>query len=543
MADAPEVALSPPLSGQPKAGAPDPARASLSRRTAIGAGWLVAFRMFTRTLGVISTLVLARVLIPADFGLVAMATTFSAAVDSLSQIGVQDALLRRPEDDRSLFDTAFTLQLLRSLVTGSIIALSSTLVAHWFNEPRLVPVLLVLAVLAAANGFENVGIVEFRRSLRYDNQFVLQAIPRIASVATTIATAFILRSYWALLCGTFVWVILRLVTSYTLHPYRPKLSLHNWRSLAGFSFWLWLTSLATLVWDRCDPFILGPALGTAQLGVYLLAFEVATLPLTELVQPAADVLFAGFSAANKEGTNPIALALSVATTLLLIVAPMAIGISAGAGYVVAALLGAKWQAAQPLIYTLGFICIFSPFPWVCTSALMAKGFVRSNFLANLMSSTTKVTVLVLVTMLTGTLAHIALAEVVVMALEAAIFAALLSRSGFVGARDIAGPILRILLASAAAIIAAWSTGLAWHPIQMTTLPALSHGALLAAVVMSVFAAVDLGCWFAVGKPEGPEARLIGVGSGFANSMFGLKVLRRFSLPSFGSRRRNTSTTP
>ncbi len=533
MADAPEVELSPPLSGQPKVGAPDPARASLSRRTAVGAGWLVAFRMFTRTLGVISTLVLARVLIPADFGLVAMATTFSAAVDSLSQIGVQDALLRRPEDDRSLFDTAFTLQVLRALVTGSIIALSSTVVAHWFNEPRLVPVLLVLAAISAANGLENVGIVEFRRSLRYHNQFTLQAVPRLAGVCTTISMAFVLRSYWALLCGMTVSTAVRLITSYALHPFRPKLAIADWRKLAGFSFWLWLTSLACLVWDRCDPFILGPVVGTAQLGVYLLAFEVATLPLTELVQPAADVLFAGFSAANKEGTNPVALALSVAMTLLLVVAPMAIGISAGAGYVVAAMLGAKWQAAQPLIYVLAFISVFSPFPWVCTSAMMAKGFVRSNFVANVIASSTKVTILTLVTALSGTLAHIAFAAVAVMGLEATIFVAALSRSGFVGFHKVAGPLLRIVVASVAALAVARVTGLAWQPIQMATAPALFYGSILGALIAGVFVAVDLGCWFAAGRPDGPESRLIDVGAGFLRPLGGrllpAKVLKRFQL--------------
>ena len=58
----------------------------------------------------ISTLILARVLVPSDFGIVAMATTFSDIIDSLSQIGVQDALVRRADNNRDLFDTAFTLQ-------------------------------------------------------------------------------------------------------------------------------------------------------------------------------------------------------------------------------------------------------------------------------------------------------------------------------------------------------------------------------------------------------------------------------------------------
>ncbi len=502
-------------------GSTQPAAArSISQRTAIGAGWLVAFRMFTRTLGVISTLVLARLLVPSDFGLVAMATTFSAAVDALSQIGVQDALLRRPEDDRSLFDTAFTLQMLRALVTGCIIALSAVGVGRWFHEPRLVPVLLVLAVVSVGNGFENVGIVEFRRSLLYHNQFVLQAVPRIAGVVTTITMAFVLRSYWALLCGQCVGAAVRVATSYSLHPYRPRLALADWRKLAGFSFWLWLTSLACLVWDRCDPFILGPVLGTAQLGLYLLAVEVATLPTTELVQPAADVLFAGFSAAHKEGTDTIALALSVATTLLLIVAPMAIGISAGAGYVVDALLGAKWQAAQPLIYVLAFLCLFSPFSWIGSSALMARGFVRSNFVANLAASAMKVVILTAVVATTGTIMHMAVASVVIIVLEAGIFVGVLAHSGFVNFRAVRAAWLRIIAAGAAALVAAGYTGLAWQPVQSATLPALLSGAALGMVVISVFAAADYAAWYVMGQPEGPETRLVGIARGVVSPLSG-----------------------
>ena len=70
---------------------------SVTHRTIVGAGWMVGFRVFTRVAGLGSTLVLARLLVPADFGLLAMATTFSAAVEALSVLGIQDALVRDQE--------------------------------------------------------------------------------------------------------------------------------------------------------------------------------------------------------------------------------------------------------------------------------------------------------------------------------------------------------------------------------------------------------------------------------------------------------------
>src|SRR5439155_13336633 len=109
--------------------------------------------------GLLSTLVLARLLVPDDFGLVAIACGFIAAVDALSSIGVQDALIREPVVDRDLYNTAFTMGLIRGAVTAGLIALAAWPVGEFFAEPRLTPVLLALAVGTLAGAFENIGIV------------------------------------------------------------------------------------------------------------------------------------------------------------------------------------------------------------------------------------------------------------------------------------------------------------------------------------------------------------------------------------------------
>ena len=153
---------------------------SLIRQTAIGATWMMAWRMVTRFLGLASTLVLARVLMPADFGLVAMATTFGAAVEALSQLGLQDALVRHRDGER-LMDTGFTLQLGRGLATGVVVAASAPAAAWWFTEPRLIPILMILAATSVVAGAENIGIIVFRRDMRFDKQFALLSGAAIAA--------------------------------------------------------------------------------------------------------------------------------------------------------------------------------------------------------------------------------------------------------------------------------------------------------------------------------------------------------------------------
>ncbi len=290
---------------------------------------MVAWRALTRSLGFLSTLALARLLIPADFGLVAMASAFAGAIDSISQLRVEDVLLRRPEEDTRLHDAAFTLQLLRAVLTGGIIAAAAPLAAAWFTEPRLQPVLLVLAGLSVVSGLVNIGPVEFRRTLRYGMQIRLMAVPRLLQVVSTVAAAWLTHSYWALLIGIGVTTVSRVVMSYVIHPYRPRLSLAGWRELAGFSFWLWAGSLASLVWDRATTFIIGPAFGAVGLGVFQVSQDVAVLPVTELVAPASEVLLATLSLVERTGARAADKALLVIAPLVMVVTPLVISLVRG----------------------------------------------------------------------------------------------------------------------------------------------------------------------------------------------------------------------
>ena len=481
---------------------------SLASKTFAGASWMIAWRIVTRSLGLLSTLVLARILLPADFGIIAMASTFSAAVDSLSQLGLQDALVRRRGRAADLFDTAFTLQIGRACLTALIIAAGAPAAAAWFGEPRLIPVLLVVAAGSLIGGAENIGIVDFRRDMRFRVQFRLATVPRLIQVACTVTLALALHSYWALLGGILVGKVARVAMTWRLHPYRPRIGLAGWRELAGFSFWTWATTLATLVWDRCDPFVLGPAIGAAQLGVYLVAVELGTLPVSELVEPISAALFNSFATAQHSGTSSTRLAPLVAVSLFIGIFPLVIGISAAAGYVVAALLGPHWTAAQPIVAVATWLCLFSAFSYVGTNVLVANGFVRRNFIANVFASIAKLAVLVTTVALTHDLALIALATAICVGIESSLFFSLLWGTGGIDMRGMLGGMLRAMLAGAASVALLMVTGLGWHPVAMPVLPAVLIGAAVGLLGIACFGTVLLLLWLLAGRPPGPETSML-----------------------------------
>lgn len=481
----------------------DPAT-PLVKRVAVGTAWLVAARLASRTLGLLSTLVVARILVPADFGLVAMAMAFSQSVDALSTAGLPDALVRHQTTERDLYDTAFTMQAIRGLLTGAIIAAASPFAGTFLGDPRLTPVLLVLATLAALGGFENVGIVAFRRDFQWGREFALRIFPRAAQVATAIVAGLLLRDYWALVIAITVAKLLRIVATYVVHPHRPRLMLRRWRELIGFSVWNWATNVAAIAWQRSDAFIIAPALGDAVFGLYVIAWEIGVLPVTELIEPTAAALFPGFAEARRQG-KPDALApTDVMVVLLLLMAPMAVFVSASSGPLVAVLLGARWLQAQPLVSIAAINCIVAPVAWVAGSMALASGRMARQFAIVAASSVVRVVMLVLAVR-THDLAFVTWVSVASMAFEATSFALVLSAAGELRPRQALGAVTRIGLAAAAAAVAARASGWGWQDLAVADpLPAFLEGVRIGALVAAVFAAVLWVLWRAVGAPYGPE---------------------------------------
>ena len=378
----------------------------------------------------------------------------------------------------------------------------------WFGEPRLAPILYVLAGSSLLGGVENIGLVEFRRMMRFDMQFKLLLTARLVQIATTVPLALLLRSYWALLFGIVASQAARVVMSYVLHPFRPRLRISGWRELAGFSFWTWAAASASVVWDRADPFVLGPVIGSAQLGLYLIAADLAILPVTEIISPVADALFAGFASAQKKGGSSVHHAPLVAATLTMFLMPITITISCGSGYVVEALLGPKWASARVLVAILAWLCLFSPFSFVSSVVLVANGFVRRNFAGKVIASSVKLAVMLTTIALTDNLVLIAIAITACVAAESWAYSLLLRGLGDVRPKSVIGPILRTMVSGSSVVLLLYATGLAWQPVSMPGLDALFYGAAMGAVVTMLYTVVLAGLWHISGRPAGPETQLL-----------------------------------
>lgn len=313
---------------------------------------MIFLRLTDRGIGLLSTVILARLLVPDDFGLIAMAVSIIAALELFSSFSFDIALIQKQHAGRPHYDTVWTFNVLFSLATAIVLFAIAGLAANFYHEPRLEMVVYLLAVGSLLQGFENVGIVNFRKTLMFRKEFHFLLSKRIVAFAFTVPAAVILRNYWALLLGILASKLAGVFLSYMLHPYRPRLSLSAWRELFQFSGWLFLNNILLFIRFRASVFIIGKAVDPHAVGLYSIADEIANLPSTELIAPINRAVFPGYAKMASDLDALRQSFLNVLSAVALFSLPAGIGVAATAELLVDIILGDKWQGVVPLIRIL-----------------------------------------------------------------------------------------------------------------------------------------------------------------------------------------------
>ncbi|WP_431282443.1 oligosaccharide flippase family protein [Humitalea sp. 24SJ18S-53] len=482
---------------------------SLLARTARGASWVVAWRMMTRVLGLISTLVLVRLLLPADFGLVALATAFAVSLDICLAIGVEDQIVRARDPQPVLYDTAFTLNLIRGLFLAVLIAVAAAPAAQFFGDMRLERILFALAFSAAVSGATNIGVADFRRRMEFDKEFRLQFYPRVAGIAAVIVAAFVLRSYWALIIGILTNRFALVAMGHVMSPYRPRLSLAAWRDLVGVSTWTWGIGVASVLRDRADSFFVGRILGLPPLGLYAVAHEVASLPTSELVDPICRACMPGFATALRGedvgGVRSAYLRINALVALLTI--PAGVGMSLIAGPLIALAFGQGWVDAVPVAAILAVAFTMTLFGNVSVALLNAKTLLRTILVVTAGAALLRVLLLVLLMPHFGLVgAGISLGLALVA--EHVTLVGLALRMVGLGAWSFLACLRRPAIAAAAMALVLWGCGLGWVAPPRDAAIAIWH--LLAAIGLgaTVFIGSVAAMWRLAGCPAGAETDLL-----------------------------------
>ena len=322
---------------------------SVNRQMASGAFWTLALRVTERSVGLVSIVVLARLLTPRDFGVVALAALVVGVLDLIGSFGFDAAIIQRRDIHRGHYDTAWTLQAAYGALCAVVMLVFAEPAAAFYGEPRLADVMRVFAVTVLVAGLENVGVVDFRRNLDFRRDFQFMIVKRLTGTATTLVLAFLWRNYWALVAGTLVGRVCAVIASFLLSRYRPRLALSEWRSLAAFSPWMMLTHSLMFVLSRSAEFFLGRIAGARAVGLFSLGAEISLLPTTEITSPVNRALLPGAAQIQADRGKVTHTMKRVLGLVALLAVPAGGGIVAISPTLVPFVFGDQWVEAGVVI--------------------------------------------------------------------------------------------------------------------------------------------------------------------------------------------------
>lgn len=467
-----------------------------------GAILTVSMRWTDRLIGFVSTLILARLLAPADFGVVAMASLVVGLVDVLLSLGVNVALIRNHNATPAHYNTAWTLRLGQSAIAATVVFVAAPAAALYFSDPRIIPVLRFMALSMLLVGMENIGIITFQKEMRFGLDFRFVFLKRIVGFLATILAAWLLRSYWALVMGTLAGRSFGVLLSYRMHPMRPRFSLEKLREIFSVSQWMLVNSIASYVNRNLDKILIGRRANATIVGGYTLADEISAMPSTEVLAPLNRVLFPAFVAAKND------LAELKRLYLLAQGVQSLLGISAGVGLALVAreavlvLLGPKWLFVAPFVQMLALANVLESITTSGRYVLLTMGKIRSAALVNWLQVLLFATGALLV-LPHGSALQLAALRVATVAAEFLASIWLLRRVlSNVDVMDIVRTVLRPLLATTVMAFAVHSIG---KTLQFPPL-----GMLIAkmGIGMLTFPGALFLMWLAAGKPSGSESYLL-----------------------------------
>jgi PST family polysaccharide transporter/lipopolysaccharide exporter len=333
----------------------------LTEKTLKSGIWATITNIVDRGLQLLMVAILARMLSPADFGLLGIALLALTAFKRFSKLGFDEALIQKGSADVDTYlNTYWSIEIIRGAVLAGLLFLAAPFVAAFFGEPRATSILRVIAITPVLLGLRNPGIVYFKKNLDFHKQSIYTLSGSVTNFVVALAVALATQSVWALVFGYVASDAARLLASYLTHEYRPwpELNLDAARDLFGFGKWLTASGIVYFIINQGDDAVIGWVLSAASLGLYQVAYQFAKAPATEISQIISSVAYPAYSQLQDDIPALRSAFYRTLQVTTFIAFPASIGIATIAPTFVRAVFGAQWMPMVPVMQLVAIYGLF-----------------------------------------------------------------------------------------------------------------------------------------------------------------------------------------
>ena len=358
---------------------------SLIQRIIKGSAIQLLIRLIQRSLGIISMIILARLLTPEDFGMVAIATLFVFLFQVISETGSKPWVIQKEKLTHDEVNSAWTFNLWIKTAIWVLFLMCIPWISAYYDNPNLNPVLFTVSWMLPLSALSNPGLWLDQKAIHYLPLLRLSIAVRLFTFVIVLIVAWLTRSYWALIIGLLATELLQSAGSYWVNPYRPKIRSKNMSPVWQFARWNLPKSIVGYLRSETDIVIISSYYTPAILGGYNMMKNLSTLPTREIITPVTEPLYASFAEVKQHPQKldeQFRLSVMIITLTAL---PLAALLTTLADPIVALLLGEQWLPYSPILSILAWMIVAISYSILMNHLLIATGAIRALFWFDLSS--------------------------------------------------------------------------------------------------------------------------------------------------------------
>jgi len=442
---------------------------------------------------ILTSVILARLLTPHEYGLAGLALLFSSLALLFSDLGFGAALVQKPTItvlDRS---TVFWINAISGFLLSVLGVALARPIAAFFKQPDLTPLLMAVSVSFFLISLQNTQYSLLQRAMNYRALSLRLIFATIGGAAVGVTVAVFGGGAWALVAQAVTISFLSAILLWLTSDWRPQFvfSRESVRNTIGFGGRVFGARVLDYSQRNVDNILIGRYLGTTSLGFYSVGYNIILLPLQRLIVPVQDTLFTAFSRIQDDELRMKAIWLRAIRAVGALMIPATVGIILIAPELVQVVLGRKWIPAAPVMQILAPVALFQSFGAIAERTLLALGRATTVFRFSLVGTVVSVAAfsIGLLWGIQGVATSYAFVIIPVQVCLIAVTMSALGISGWTLARAVQG----VLEAATVMCIACW-----------VCLTALVHTGASASLVVAVVIAVGVAVYLPIAAWRSPE---------------------------------------
>ncbi|MCF7980462.1 MAG: oligosaccharide flippase family protein [Pseudomonadales bacterium] len=342
-------------------------------------------KMFGKVIGFVSTLILARLLTPEDFGLIAAISIVLYFFDVFGNAATEQYVMQKRRLLSVDLQTAWTVNLLLKCLIFFVLLMLAPWIAELMRQPDITLGIAVSALVLPVMALKSPSLLQQKRHIRYEGLFWLALTEKLIAFGVVISTAVVLRNYWAFIFADLISSVAGVLLSYIWFYKRPRMSTIAWRKQLGFSSWMIARNIIGYLRSQIDTVFVSRHYPADTLGQYYLSRDLAMMPGHYLLAPAIEPVLSAFRETAKNDSYFLKQVASTILITFIFTLPIAFFVSAYGAKITAVVLGSQWAIAGQLFSILIWLLVYWGAVYVLELVFIATEKLRSLFIFDLIA--------------------------------------------------------------------------------------------------------------------------------------------------------------